>query len=87
MLGLAPSRHRDLNVVNVEPGSMLVFFTDGLVEQTRDLEDGYRRVRAAIARLSCEEPHPAAKLVEGVIEGALRDDVAVLVLVAGDSAA
>ena len=84
MLGLSPSSRRELQVISVEPESMLVFFTDGLVEQSRDLDEGYRRLRAALGALSPDEAHPAAKLVESVLDGTLRDDVAVLVLVAGD---
>ena len=80
MLGFDPAARHNGHTLQLQSGSMLVFITDGLVEQTRDLEEGYDRVRAAIARLRPLETKPAARIIEGVIEGALRDDVAVLVL-------
>jgi phosphoserine phosphatase RsbU/P len=80
MLGLDPEARHDAHTLQLQSDSLLVFITDGLVEQTRDLEEGYQRVRAAIAGLRPAEPRPAARIIEGVIDGALRDDVAVLVL-------
>jgi hypothetical protein len=58
----------------------MVFFTDGLIEQTRDLEEGYRLVRDAVARLDPRSPTLAHDVSSAVIKDALRDDVAVLVL-------
>jgi serine phosphatase RsbU (regulator of sigma subunit) len=81
MLGLEPRFRSDEERIAVPPGTSIVFFTDGLVEQTRDLDEGYRRLRAAVAALDPRSPHPARDVVSAVVEGALHDDVAVLILI------
>jgi PAS domain S-box-containing protein len=84
MLGLG-ERHVKETTTSIPPGSALAFFTDGLTESTRDIDDGYRRLRAALAdpRLRAAE-NPARALVEHVLErGRSRDDVAVLVVETG----
>jgi serine phosphatase RsbU (regulator of sigma subunit) len=63
----------------------LAFFTDGLTESTRDLDEGYRRLRAALTdpRVRAAE-NPARAIVEHVLErGQSRDDIAVLVVETG----
>ena len=32
----------------IEPGSVLVLFTDGLIESTHDIDEGYRRLDAVL---------------------------------------
>jgi hypothetical protein len=81
MLGVQPERRSEYERIEVQVGSVLVFFTDGLIEQTKNIEEGYERLRAALRELDPRSPHPARDIVEAVVAGALRDDVAVLVLV------
>jgi len=84
MLGLGGT-HLHETTTSVPPGSALAFFTDGLTESTRDIDEGYRRLRSALTapRLRAAQ-NPARAIVEHVLEGGRsRDDVAVLVLEAG----
>jgi PAS domain S-box-containing protein len=63
------------------PGSTLVFYTDGLVEASRDYAEGQRRLHAAMADLAATQAgNPARALVEHAL-GAhpASDDIAVLV--------
>jgi serine phosphatase RsbU (regulator of sigma subunit) len=74
--------HRGETTAFIPPGSAIVFFTDGLTESTRDIEDGYRRLRLALLEPSVRESQNIARaIVEHVLGGAqARDDIAVLVL-------
>jgi PAS domain S-box-containing protein len=89
MLGLRTNHTSDPITVATPPGSALVFFTDGLTELTRDLDEGFARVRAALSEL--DEPaleNPAKSLIERVLNGEHpRDDIAVLVAQIGPSPA
>ena len=81
MLGLG-ERHVEETTATVPAGSALAFFTDGLTESTRNLDEGYRRLRAALTdpRVRAAE-NPARAIVEHVLErGQARDDIAVLVM-------
>ncbi len=70
------------------PGSLVVFFTDGLVESTRDIAEGERRVFAALRdRAVAEGNEPAASLVARVLDDGIRDDVAVLTMRVSDAPA
>lgn len=66
-------------------GSTLVLFTDGLVEATRDIDEGRRRLHAAMTHVAvAEDENPAYALVERVLAGApATDDIAVLVAQVG----
>ncbi len=81
VLGLG-EMHRGETTAFIPPGSAIVFFTDGLTESTRDIEDGYRRLRLALLEPSVRESQNIARaIVEHVLGGAqARDDIAVLVL-------
>jgi serine phosphatase RsbU (regulator of sigma subunit) len=67
--------------VVLEANASVVFFTDGLIEATRDLTDGFARLRKAIAREDVmADAHPASAIVTTVLDGNVpRDDIAVLV--------
>jgi PAS domain S-box-containing protein len=84
MLGLRPAAGAPEDVVTrtLSPGSTLVFYTDGLTEATRDIEEGYRRLQTALADPGVgSAPNRARALVDHVLGGRLAaDDVAVLVL-------
>jgi PAS domain S-box-containing protein len=81
LLGLGQT-HLEQATVFVPPGSALAFFTDGLSESTRDIDDGYQRIHAALASASVRSAdNPARALVEHVLDRApARDDIAVLVM-------
>lgn len=64
----------------LHPGSVLVLFTDGLVEFSHDICAGEAALTAAVERLDWRHANsPARDLCDAVLGGAvLRDDVAVL---------
>ncbi len=64
------------------PGSLLVFFTDGLTEATRDVDEGQRRLFAALAEADViVSDRPARAIVESVLRGEnAGDDIAVLTM-------
>jgi len=68
------------------PGSLLVMYTDGLVENERDARVGEKLLFAAIAEeMKRRSADPAAALVRALIgEEPPRDDVAVLTLAIAD---
>jgi PAS domain S-box-containing protein len=84
MLGLGVT-HFEQATKFVPPGSALAFFTDGLTESTRDIDDGYRRLRAALADPAVRTAeNPARAIVEYVLErAASRDDIAIIVMETG----
>jgi len=68
-------------VVKLEPGSLVVLYTDGLTEATRDIFEGERRLRDALADprvLTTAEP--AHYLRRAVLRDPSRDDVAILTM-------
>ncbi len=81
MLGLRPTDGGESVTLAASPGSAFVFFTDGLTEATRDLDEGYRRLHAALGTpYVVAAKNPARELVDHVLDGrAAADDVAVLV--------
>src|SRR5665213_3012657 len=80
-LGLRDGHRPAETSITLPPSSLVVFFTDGLVESTRDIAAGERRVFAALRdRAVSEGRTPAAALVARVLDGVVRDDVAVLTM-------
>jgi PAS domain S-box-containing protein len=72
--------------IEIEPGSHLVFYTDGLTEVARRPADGEDFVRSLLADGALlAGPHPARAVRDAVFGGAAaKDDVAILVLGVGD---
>jgi serine phosphatase RsbU (regulator of sigma subunit) len=71
------------HVFTYKPGSMLVLYTDGLVEFGHDVPEGETRLLAACGdAVTCKAPHPARFIVEHVLQGAptCPDDVAVVTI-------
>jgi anti-sigma regulatory factor (Ser/Thr protein kinase) len=61
-------------------GSLLVLYTDGLTEATRDVIEGDRRLRSALARSDVHDAiNPAAAIRRVALEEA-SDDVAILTM-------
>lgn len=80
-LGLRDGHEPPTITVELPAGSLTVFFTDGLVEATRDITEGERRVFAALRDPAVDDGSPAAALVSHVLGGdGVHDDVAVLTL-------
>ncbi|HEY0949349.1 GAF domain-containing SpoIIE family protein phosphatase [Nocardioides sp.] len=80
MLGVLPDAERTDNRTTIEAGSVLLLYTDGLVERRReDLTDGLDRLRTAA---SAHHGLPMADFVDAVlgdlVPDRLEDDVAVL---------
>ncbi len=70
------TRHRTL-----EAGSMFVLYTDGLIEATRDIEAGERRLRDVVLDdATFAAANPAARIHELTVGNGARDDVAVLTI-------
>jgi anti-sigma regulatory factor (Ser/Thr protein kinase) len=78
-LGLR-SGHRTLSGnVGLQPGDMVVFYTDGLVESTHNLDQGRWALQRALRDVQVVlDPHPAAALYERLLPHGPRDDVAIL---------
>ena len=72
------------HLIGIAPGSLLVLYTDGLVESTRDVIEGEARLRAALTHDAVLHSNSPAKLIHDLVitDGAL-DDVAILTLALG----
>jgi serine phosphatase RsbU (regulator of sigma subunit)/anti-sigma regulatory factor (Ser/Thr protein kinase) len=78
-LGLSIPIERTAEIVDMPVGSVLVLFTDGLTEATRDPIEGETRVREALDDVDVRDaPNLALAIHDSVIVGESRDDVAVL---------
>ncbi len=88
-LGLRDGGEPPTISIELPAGSLTVFYTDGLVEATRDITEGERRVFAVLRSAAMDDGSPAAALVSHVLgDHGVHDDVAVLTLrVLGDPAA
>jgi PAS domain S-box-containing protein len=67
---------------SIPPGSLLVLYTDGLIEWTHDILEGEQRLRAALAGVDAAE-NPAQLLHDLVLTDGSRDDVAILTMKVG----
>jgi len=77
----------DSNCIELQAGSMLVLYTDGLTESTHDFAEGERRLLAALQDQAVElAPEPAREIGNAVLGAAGRDDVAILTVRVGSSA-
>jgi GAF domain-containing protein/anti-sigma regulatory factor (Ser/Thr protein kinase) len=80
-LGLRERDELASSVAIVPPDSLLVLYTDGLTEATRDVIDGEERVREALAdERIAHAAHPAKAILDDVLGGTSRDDVAILTM-------
>lgn len=87
MLGLGDGSPYPIETVAAPPGTMLVFFTDGLVEARRNLDAGHARLHDAMRTDAIvRSEHPAREIVEYVLGGEPgSDDIAVLTVTCGRS--
>jgi PAS domain S-box-containing protein len=78
-LGLHERAEGDAPVVHLAVGSLLVFYTDGLIESTRDVLEGERRLREALRDPAVSgAADPAKALHETILADGSHDDVAIL---------
>ncbi len=80
LLGLRTGKDRRSRVVATPPNSTLVFYTDGLTEATRNVDEGQARLEEALAGLDVRGDGAARAVVDIVLRGEdAGDDVAVLI--------
>jgi serine phosphatase RsbU (regulator of sigma subunit) len=80
LIGMAPAARRPVTTVQVPPGTLLCFYTDGLIERPGEvIDDGIVRLCQA---LTAQSPEAACVAVTGALIGSepARDDIALLVL-------
>jgi anti-sigma regulatory factor (Ser/Thr protein kinase) len=78
LLGIPAPVSRTPELVQLAPGSLLVLYTDGLIEATRDVLSGAEKLRAAVAGLPKGVIAPATAIHDRVLLEPAHDDVAVL---------
>lgn len=80
-LGVPHAPHPRARRVTLEPGSLLVLYTDGLTEATRNLLVGEQRLRAALAepQIALAE-NPAQALERAILETGSIDDVVIFTI-------
>jgi len=82
-LGLRRPMEGGTQTIELDEGSVLVFYTDGLTEATRDPIEGESRLRAALADPEMIlVPDLAAALYERLAGSGSRDDVAIMTVAA-----
>ena len=81
-LGTTMTRKPPVKRATLEPGDLLVFYTDGLIESTRDALAGEKRLVAALNDPALAHAAAPASLIRDAVlgAGAQSDDVAVLTL-------
>ncbi len=82
MLGLRRGDEANVTVIASPPGCSVVFFTDGLVEATRDMQMGQDRLREAVSVDDVLFDSEPAKAIVQYVLGPIQanDDIAVLVV-------
>lgn len=71
----------DQQTLHVPAESAVVFFTDGLIEYSRDVLHAEERLCEAMRhRAFLESENPAQAIIDAVLEGPQSDDIAVLVM-------
>ncbi len=80
-LGLDFDQRIDVHHVVLQAGSILVLFTDGLIESTRDVMEGERRLEGALREMRPSETGDVAeRIYREVLQGESNDDVAILAI-------
>jgi phosphoserine phosphatase RsbU/P len=80
MIGIARQPQRPVTTVQIPPGTMLCFYTDGLIERRGELiDDGLTRLCQAVTAQS-PEAACAAVMLALVGSGPARDDIALLMV-------
>jgi PAS domain S-box-containing protein len=80
-LGLRSRDDAPAATVSLSDRAMLVFYTDGLIESSRNPLDGERRLREVLRRRRVlRAPHAARSIYEAMLQRGAHDDVVVLTL-------
>jgi anti-anti-sigma factor len=81
-LGVSGPGLPSYRTVVLAPGSLMVLYTDGLIESTRDISEGEAELRSAVgAELQRPSADPARAILNRVLGGgAAEDDVAIVAL-------
>lgn len=78
-LGIMLEREDAVGHERLDRNGLLVLYTDGLIEASRDILEGTARLREAfLAEATLHTPNPARLLFEALLRGGARDDVAIL---------
>lgn len=80
MIGIAPGERRRTGTVQIPPGTLVCFYTDGLIERPGlPIDDGLTRLCHAVA---AQPPEAACAAVMAALVGseAARDDIALLMV-------
>lgn len=81
MIGVQPGSNRTVHRRLLAPGSLLLLYTDGLVERRgEDLHDGIGRLADALAQAQSASLESVADQVLSLSDGPLEDDAAILAL-------
>jgi phosphoserine phosphatase RsbU/P len=78
LIGAAPRAHRQVTTLEIEPGTLVCFYTDGLVERRgQTIDDCLARLCQVV---KAEPPDAASAAVMGALVGnePVRDDIALL---------
>jgi serine phosphatase RsbU (regulator of sigma subunit) len=79
MIGVAPNAERQVTTVKIPPGTVLCFYTDGLIERPdQPIDEGLARLCQAV---TAQSPDAACAAVMGALIGRepARDDIALLI--------
>jgi serine phosphatase RsbU (regulator of sigma subunit)/anti-sigma regulatory factor (Ser/Thr protein kinase) len=80
-LGVRGGVKPNVQTVALPVGATLVFYTDGLIESNKDLDEGERRLQSALANgVVRDTPRPAEAIKRHVLARGANDDVAVLTI-------
>jgi sigma-B regulation protein RsbU (phosphoserine phosphatase) len=80
LIGAAPGAQRPVSTIEINPGTLVCFYTDGLIERrTESIEDGLDRLCQAV---KAQSPDVACAAVMSALVGGeeVRDDIALLML-------
>jgi serine phosphatase RsbU (regulator of sigma subunit)/PAS domain-containing protein len=81
LLGVLPDRARTDHEVVLEPGTLVLLYTDGLVERRgQSLDEGTARLEAAAADLQGSSPEEVCDVLLSRLAKGSEDDVALLVV-------
>ncbi|MGH2372674.1 MAG: SpoIIE family protein phosphatase [bacterium] len=82
LLGISTATVYEQTHIALEPGTRLIAYTDGLIEASRDVLEGERRLQEAAVATATEPPgHATEMLLARVLDGGSpQDDIALLVV-------